>query len=89
MKTIYVGNLSYSSSEDNVRDLFAQHGTIHSVKLVSDRDTGLSRGFCFVEMEPEAAQAAIAALDGSEFGGRTIRVKEARELSARPQRRSF
>ena len=89
MKTIYVGNLSYSSTEDNLRVLFAQHGHVHSVELISDRETGLSRGFGFVEMDPQAAQAAIEALDGCDFGGRTIRVNEARDRSARPQRRSW
>jgi len=89
VKTIYVGNLPFSSSEDEIRDLFAQHGEVHSVKLISDRETGRPRGFGFVEMDPDAASAAISALDGSDFGGRTLRVNEARERGARPPRRSW
>ena len=73
---LYVGNLPFSATEDEVRDLFAQHGTVLSVNLVNDRETGRPRGFGFVEMEDIAA--AVQALNGTDFGGRTLRVDEAR-----------
>ncbi len=78
-KTIYVGNLPYSATEDELRDLFGQHGEVTSVKLISDRDTGRFRGFGFVEMDDNDAGAAIETLNGSDFGGRSLRVNEARE----------
>ena len=83
MKNIYVGNLPFSSTEDEVRDLFAQYGEVQSVKLISDRDTGRPRGFGFVEMEDGGADKAIEALDGTTFGGRSLRVNEARERKPR------
>lgn len=76
MKKIYVGNLPFSATEDEVRELFSQHGTVSSVNLISDRDTGRPRGFGFVEMED--VSAAISALDGAMFGGRNLKVNEAR-----------
>jgi RNA recognition motif-containing protein len=79
MKKIYVGNLSFNSSEDDVRQLFAQHGEVHSVALITDRETGRPRGFGFVEMDDASAQAAMSALDGQEFDGRTLRVNEAQD----------
>jgi RNA recognition motif-containing protein len=79
MKTIYVGNLPFSASEDQVRQLFEQFGRVQSVKLISDRETGRPRGFGFVEMEGSEADAAIAALNGQQFGGRSLRINEARE----------
>jgi RNA recognition motif-containing protein len=78
MKKIYVGNLPFSATEDELRDLFSQHGSVQSVSLVNDRETGRPRGFGFVEMPDDAAQAAIRALDGTDLGGRTLRVNEAR-----------
>ena len=78
MKTIYVGNLPFSSTQAEISDLFSRFGTVHSVNLISDRETGRPRGFCFVEMDPDQAQAAIEALNGSELGGRSLRVNEAR-----------
>jgi RNA recognition motif-containing protein len=78
-KNLYVGNLPFSATEDQLRKLFEAHGVVHSVNLITDRDTGRPRGFGFVEMEVEGANAAIAALDGKEFGGRNLRVNEARE----------
>ena len=78
MKKIYVGNLPFSATEDEVRALFSEHGEIESVALITDRETGRPRGFGFVEMETEAADAAIQALDGQEMGGRSLRVNEAR-----------
>jgi len=79
MKTIYVGNLPFSASEEEIRGLFEQHGTVLSVKLITDRETGRPRGFGFVEMEGDGAQAAIDALNGADFNGRSLRVNEARE----------
>ncbi len=79
VKTIYIGNLSFSATEDEIRELFGQHGTVHSVKLISDRETGRPRGFGFVEMDDEPADAAIDALNETEFGGRTMRVNQAKE----------
>lgn len=78
-KRIYVGNLPFTATEEELSELFAQHGTVHSVDLINDRQTGRPRGFGFVEMDEEAADAAISALDGMEYGGRTLRVNEAME----------
>mgnify|MGYP003573822930 CR=1 FL=1 len=78
---LYVGNLSFQSTEDELRDLFSQYGEVQSVRVISDRDTGRSRGFAFVEMEDGGK--AIQALDGYELGGRNLKVNEARE---RPDR---
>ena len=75
---IYVGNLSYSSSEEDVRQLFAAYGEVLSCSLPTERDTGRARGFGFVEMSNEDAQRAISALDGQDLGGRNLRVNEAR-----------
>jgi RNA recognition motif-containing protein len=86
-KNIYVGNLSFDSTEDSVRDIFEQHGTVTSVKLISDRDTGRPRGFGFVEMEGEGSDAAIQALNGTELDGRAIKVNEAKPREARPSQR--
>ncbi len=77
-KRIYVGNLPYSATEEEVRDLFSQHGEIISVAMITDRETGRFRGFCFVEMDDDAAEEAIAALNDQEMGGRALRVNEAR-----------
>jgi RNA recognition motif-containing protein len=74
---LYVGNLPFSATEDDVRDLFAQHGQVLSVQLITDRETGRPRGFGFVEMED--GSGAIQALDGMDFGGRNLRVNEAKE----------
>lgn len=87
VKKIYVGNLPYKATEDDIRDLFAQHGTVHSVNLVTDRETGKLRGFGFVEMDDAEADAAIQALNGMEMGGRNLRVDEARERAPRSNRR--
>lgn len=77
-KKIYVGNLSYGATEEQVRDLFSEYGRVQSVAMINDRDTGRFRGFAFVEMEDSAANSAINALDGTEFDGRTLKVNEAR-----------
>lgn len=81
---IYVGNLSYSSTEDGIRALFEAHGEVASVKLITDRDTGRPRGFGFVEMSnDEEARAAIAAVDGKELDGRALKVNEAKPRTDR------
>jgi RNA recognition motif-containing protein len=82
-KNIYVGNLSFNATEDQVRDLFAQYGQVNSVAMITDRDTGRFRGFGFVEMEDAAANAAIQALNDTELDGRTLRVNEARPREER------
>ena len=83
MTKIYVGNLPFTATESEVRDLFAQHGTVESVALPSDRETGRPRGFGFVEMDDDGATAAIEALDGAEYGGRNLKVNEARPRTER------
>ena len=83
-KKIYVGNMSYSTTEDQLKDLFAQYGTVVSANIVTDRYTDQSKGFGFVEMEDEsAAEAAISALNSYEFQGRQLRVDVARERRPR------
>ena len=82
-KRIYVGNLPFTSSEDDIRQLFTAYGEVISVSLPNDRETGRPRGCGFVDLENETADQAIQALDGKEFGGRSLRVNEARE----PERR--
>ncbi|MFH1755435.1 MAG: RNA-binding protein [Candidatus Latescibacterota bacterium] len=90
---LYVGNLPFSATETEVQDLFAQHGTVHSVNLITDRETGRPRGFGFVEMDPDAAEKAKSALDGTMFGDRNLRVNDAVEPKkrgpGRDQRRSY
>lgn len=79
-KKIYVGNLSFSSTEEDLKELFGRHGTVESVAVITDRETGRARGFAFVEMaEASAAGDAIRALDGSDLGGRSIKVNEAQD----------
>ena len=79
MKKIYVGNLDFSSTEDSIRSIFEPHGTVETVSLVTDRDTGRSRGFAFVEMTDEGeAEKAISALHGSNLDGRELNINEAR-----------
>ena len=82
-KKIYIGNLSFSSTEDELRTVFERHGRVESVNVITDRDSGRPRGFAFVEMdEASAADDAIRALDGSELGGRSLRVNEAQDRNA-------
>ena len=88
MTNIYVGNLSYSATEDSVRSLFEQYGAVERVSIVTDRDTGQPRGFGFVEMTShEEAQRAIEAVNGQDLGGRALSVNEARPKSERGPRR--
>ena len=89
VKTIYVGNLPFSASEAELRALFVQYGAVHSVKWITDHETGRPRGFGFVEMDRDDANAAIEALNGTDFAGRVLRVNEAKERGARRQRRSY
>ena len=85
---IYVGNLNYDTEEETLRSLFAEHGSVSSVSIITDRYTGMSKGFGFVEMSTtDEAQAAVNALNGQEVDGRTIRVNEAREKPSRDSRR--
>jgi RNA recognition motif-containing protein len=77
MTKLYVGNLSFDTTEDSLRDLFAKHGTVESARLISDRDTGRPRGFGFVEMSNADASRAMQALNGFEHDGRALRVNEA------------
>jgi len=84
-KNIYVGNLPWSATEDEIRDAFSQFGEVTRVSLVNDQETGRFRGFGFVEMD-SGGDEAITALDGSDFGGRTLKVNEARPRQPRPKR---
>ena len=84
MKKLYVGNLSYGATEDTIRSLFENYGVVESVNLITDRDTGRSKGFGFVEMTNDAeAQRAIGALNGKEVDGRALTVNEARPKEER------
>ena len=83
-KKLYVGNLSFNSTEDDIRTQFAAYGEVISVNLITDRETGRLRGFGFVEMAEDGASAAMEALDGKAFGGRDLRVNEAQERQRRP-----
>jgi RNA recognition motif-containing protein len=81
-KKLYVGNLPFTTTEDELRSTFGAHGSVHSVNVIMDRETGRPRGFAFVEMEDASgAQAAIRALDGTQLGGRSLKVSEAQERS--------
>jgi len=82
-KKVYVGNLSFSATEEQVRDLFSEFGEIQSIAMINDRDTGRFRGFAFVEMEDSAANAAIKALNGKQVDGRELSVNEARPREER------
>jgi RNA recognition motif-containing protein len=82
MTKIYVGNLPFTATEDEVRTLFAGHGTVETVALPTDRDTGRPRGFAFVQMSSSDAAKAIGALNGHSLGGRSLRVNEAQDRPA-------
>ena len=84
---LFVGNLSFDTTENDLQDLFEEYGTVREVSLVNDRVTGRSRGFAFVTFSNAAeGQAAITALEGKEFGGRSLTVNEARPKGDRPDR---
>lgn len=79
MKNIFVGNLSYSATEENIRSLFEQYGTVERANVVIDRETGQSKGFAFVEMSDDAAaERAMTSINGQDLGGRPLTVNEAR-----------
>ena len=84
-KKLYVGNLSFDATEDELRQAFGQYGTVNSAQIVMDRDTGRSRGFAFVEMA-DGADEAIAAMNGAQLGGRTLTVNEAKPREDRGPR---
>ena len=91
---LYVGNLAFETTENDLQDLFEQHGTVNEVQLMMDRMTGKSRGFAFVTMnDAEQAKAAMSATNGKELNGRSLNVNEARPREERPRsngsRRSF
>jgi len=84
---IYVGNMSFDSNEEDLRKLFEAHGQVESVNIITDRDTGRPKGFGFVEMSNDTeAKAAIEALNGKDFGGRSLNVNEARPRTEGPRR---
>jgi len=83
LKKIFVGNLDFNATEASIRSLFEPYGTVESVTLVTDRDTGRSRGFAFVEMAEGDANKAIAALNGTNVGGRALNINEARPKADR------
>ena len=86
MTSIYVGNLPFSASEDEIRALFSPYGNVESVKLITDRETGRPRGFGFVEMSASDANSAIQALNGKDMGGRPLRINQAQERQERGPR---
>lgn len=78
VKTLYVGNLPWATSEDELADAFSRHVAVKSCRIITDRETGRSRGFGFVEVADEDAERAVEAMNGTQFGGREIIVNEAR-----------
>ncbi|OGM91810.1 RNA-binding protein [Candidatus Wolfebacteria bacterium RIFCSPHIGHO2_01_FULL_48_22] len=87
---LFVGNLSYSSSEDELRELFSQAGTVSSAQIINDKFSGRSKGFGFIEMStPEEAQKAVEMFNGHDLGGRKLTVNEAQPLQPRPPKREF
>ncbi|KMY67965.1 RNA-binding protein [Desulfocarbo indianensis] len=87
VKSIYVGNLPFTATESEIRGLFEQYGTVLSAKVITDRETGRSRGFGFVEMEDGEALEAIEATNGKDMGGRPLKVNEARPRAPRQPKR--
>ena len=84
---IYVGNMSYETTQENLESLFAQYGSVDSVKIITDRETGRAKGFGFITMNDDSsAQNAIAELNGKEFDGRTLKVNEAKPKEYKPRR---
>jgi RNA recognition motif-containing protein len=79
MTKLYVGNLPFTATDESVRALFAKHGTVETISLVTDRETGRPRGFGFVEMSNADASRAMQALNGTDFNGRTLKVNEAQD----------
>jgi RNA recognition motif-containing protein len=86
-KKLYVGNLPFTATDDELQELFAQAGSVESAKVITDRDTGRSKGFGFVEMSSDQeASDAIQKFNGSDFGGRNMTVAEAKPMAPRPER---
>lgn len=86
MKNLYVGNLPHNTTESELRTVFQAHGDVEKVSIVTDRETGRARGFAFVEMtNASEADKAIAALNGTELGGRTLKINEAKPKTDRPR----
>lgn len=85
-KNIYVGNLSWECTDQDLRNLFSEFGEVSSARVVQDRETGRSRGFGFVEMEAAGAAQAIESLNGSDYQGRNLKVNEAQPRAERPSR---
>src|SRR5438270_9752034 len=83
-KKLYVGNISFQTTSEDLVEAFSQFGTVTSAQVVTDRETGRSRGFAFVEMS-DGADAAVQAMNGADFGGRTLTVNEARPREDRPR----
>ena len=88
LKKIYVGNLPWRATEAELQDFFSTFGEVQSVAIITDRETGRSRGFGFVELDDTAADKAVAEADGKDFSGRPLRVNEARERERRPRDRN-
>ncbi len=85
-KNIYVGNLPWSTTDADLRNMFSAHGEVTSAHVIEDRETGRSRGFGFVEMDEEGARNAIQALNGADMQGRSLKVNEAQPRESRPAR---
>jgi cold-inducible RNA-binding protein len=83
MKKLYVGNLSWSTTDADLTEMFSQYGEVTSARVITDRETGRSRGFGFVELDDEGSEKAMKELDGQEFQGRNLRVNEAQEKPRR------
>lgn len=89
MITIYIGNLPFETTEEEVTQIFTRYGEVGKVMLIKDKETGQSRGFGFVDMDPAKSREAIDALDGSDYEGQTLRVNEARNKGAKAPRREW
>lgn len=88
MTRIYCGNLPFSTNDDELRGMFEEYGSVNDASIVSDRETGRSRGFGFVDMDADGAARAIDALDGLDYKGRNLKVNEARPREERPPQRN-
>ena len=86
MMKLYVGNLPFSTNDSVLETIFSEYGSVHSAKVITDRETGRSRGFGFVEMDEDAGKQAIETMHGKDVDGRAIVVNEARPRESRPQR---